>query len=231
MKANSSLGDFLNKRFMYCSEPESGSKLNTNMVKQLTGDTIKTRNLYQEKDIEIKPTYNIFICCNTLPNFDSYDEGIARRINIIEFKTKFCLNPKKKNEKLLRKYSEQELEEINIGLMIILVDRYHSLYLEEYVYSEPVSFKNIRKMFLNDNKDIIRDTLLDTFEKSNDKDDYIKLKEVKNVLKCKGIKEKDVITIIRIVIDTFDDVEFKEDITIHKIRTYSIFLYLKYKSS
>jgi P4 family phage/plasmid primase-like protien len=229
-EANSSLGDFLNKRFMYSSEPESGSKLNSNMVKQLTGDIIKTRNLYQEKDIEIKPSYNIFVCCNTLPNFDSYDEGIARRINIIEFKTKFCVKPKKKNEKLLKKYNEKELEEINTGLMKILVDRYNKLYLENFVYSEPDSFKNIRKMFLNDNKDIIKETLLEMFEESTNRNDYIKLKEVKDVLKCKGIKEKDVITIIRIVTDTFENVEFKEDTTINHKHTRTCFLSLKSKN-
>ena len=228
-EANSSLGDFLNKRFMYCSEPESGSKLNTNMVKQLTGDIIKTRNLYQDKDIEIRPSYNIFVCCNTLPNFDTYDEGIARRISIMEFKTKFCLNPKKKNERLIRKYNDDELSLINMGLMNILVNRYHKLYVEDFVYGEPDSFKNIRKMFLNDNKDIIKDTLLEMFEKSNDKKDYIKLKDIKDVLKSKNIKEKDVITIIRIVMDTFEDTEFKTDTSIEKVRLFNIFIHLKYK--
>ena len=48
--ANSTLVNFKNKRFVYCSEPEAGAKLNTNFVKILTGDTIKARGLYSNEE-------------------------------------------------------------------------------------------------------------------------------------------------------------------------------------
>lgn len=102
-EANSTLTEFNKKRFMYCSEPEAGVKLNTNFAKMLTGDYIKARGLYNDKEKEIRPTYKMFVCCNTLPNFDAYDEGIARRIRIIEYKTRFCENPKKRTERQLKK--------------------------------------------------------------------------------------------------------------------------------
>ncbi len=37
------------------------------------------------------------------------------------------------------------------------------------------------------------------FEESSNKNDYIKLKEVKDVLKCKGIKEKYVIGAFKVI--------------------------------
>ena len=126
-EANSSLVDFYKKRFMFCSEPEAGAKLNTNFVKLLTGDTIKARGLYSEKDKEISPTYKIFVCCNTLPNFDVYDEGISRRIALTEYKTKFCENPKKKNERLLKKYSAEEDLELSNSLLVLLINNYIKL--------------------------------------------------------------------------------------------------------
>ena len=83
--ANSSLINFNKKRFMYCSEPESGAKLNTNFIKSLSGDKIKSRKLYAEKEININPSYKIFVCCNVLPNFDSHDEGIFFNLFFIFF--------------------------------------------------------------------------------------------------------------------------------------------------
>jgi P4 family phage/plasmid primase-like protien len=120
-EANSTVSGFRNKRFLYCSEPEAGAKINSNYIKTLTGDTIKVRKLYSVDDIEINPTYKIFMCCNALPNFDTYDEGIARRISLLEYKTRFCEEPKKKNEKLLKKYSKEELETIQKGLLLSLI--------------------------------------------------------------------------------------------------------------
>ena len=228
-EANSSLSDFINKRFMYCSEPESGSKLNSNMVKQLTGDIIKTRGLYQNKDIEIRPTFKIFVCCNSLPNFDSYDEGISRRICIIEFKTKFCENPKKKNEKLIKRYSENDINEINKSFIKLLIERYKDLLINDYKYKEPESFRIIRKIFLNDNKGVIKEILRESLDKGFDTD-YVKLIDIKNILYSKQVKEKDVLTIIRIILDEFEDVEFKENSKIHNKQMRNYFKGLRIKN-
>jgi P4 family phage/plasmid primase-like protien len=125
--ANVSLMNFKCKRFMYCSEPESGSKLNTNFIKLLTGDIIKARGLYSNKEDSIQPTFKIFMCCNELPNFDSYDEGIARRIRIIEYKTKFTITPKRKNEKKLIRYNLSQCDTIEAGLLVLLLGNYKTL--------------------------------------------------------------------------------------------------------
>jgi P4 family phage/plasmid primase-like protien len=227
-EANSSLVEFNKKRFMYCSEPEAGSKLNTNYVKLLTGDKIKARGLYSDKEKEISPSYKMFVCCNALPNFDVYDEGIARRIRLIEYKTRFCDNPKKKNERLLKKYSSDEEDIISRGMMKLMIDKYNELKQMEFKYNEPQAFSSMRKLYLNDNKDVITDLLLESLETGGDKD-YVKLTDIKNILKQGGVKEKDVITIKKLVEDTFDEVEFKEMSSVNnkKIRNYFLGLRLK----
>lgn len=227
-EANSSLIDFNKKRFMYCSEPEAGSKLNTNYVKLLTGDKIKARGLYSENEKEISPTYKISVCCNTLPNFDVYDEGIARRIRLIEYKTRFCENPKKKHERLLKKYSKEQELEISCGLLKLLVDKYTSLRNNNFKYDEPDTFTSMRKLYLNDNKDVITDLLTEHFEKGDDKD-YVKMTDIKAVLKQGGVKEKDVITIQKLVEGTFEGVEFKANSSINKKSVRNFFLSLKVK--
>ena len=196
------------------------------MIKQLTGDIIKTRGLYNDKDKEISPTFKLFICCNNLPNFDSYDEGISRHIFITEFNTRFCLNPKKKHERVLIRYTPEQLNIINKGLMVIVINQYIRLKSINFQYNEPISFQCIRKLFLNDNKDTIKNILLENYEISTDKD-YVKLKDIKELLKNNGIKEKDIVTIMKIVLDTFDDILFFKVSHINNKQIYNFFKCLK----
>lgn len=227
-EANSCLVDFDRKRFMYCSEPEAGVKLNTNFVKVLTGDKIKARGLYADKEKEIRPTYKVFVCCNTLPNFDVYDEGIARRIRLMEYRTRFCEHPKKKNEKQLQKYTVEEDELISRGLLKLLVDRYNALRQCQFKYEEPQTFVSLRRLYLNDNKDVITDLLHEHFEEGG-QNDYVKLTDIKNVLKTGGIKEKDIITIQKIVEETFEKVDYKENSSVNNRSMRRFFLRLKSK--
>lgn len=230
-EANSSLVNFNKKRFMYCSEPEANSKLNTNFVKVLTGDKITARAVYAEKEIEIYPSYKIFICCNMLPNFDTYDEGIARRIAITEYKTKFCETPskKKKNEKQIRKYSRQEEYEISGSLLKLLIDRYRLLKNNNFVYDIPKELQEMKKLYLNDNKDIIKNILNDNFEIGTSSD-YVKMTDIRRLLKnTNELKDKDIVSLIYIIQDTFNDAEFKKHSTINNVSTRNFFIKLKIK--
>lgn len=228
--ANSVLHNFKNKRFIYCSEPETGSKLNVNFIKSLVGDIFKARTLYEKEDL-ITPTYKMHILCNTLPNFDSYDEGIARRTRLIEYKTRFCYkpNPKRTNEVLIKEYNDDEKQSIIQGLLLILINQYKLLMNNDFKYSEPEYNTSLVQMYLNDNKNVIQDLLLDQYEESQDNKDFIKLVDIKAYLKTNGIIEKDIITLKYIVQDVFPDTVFK---TVCKINTKQIrncFLNLKLK--
>jgi P4 family phage/plasmid primase-like protien len=223
-EANSTLMGFKDKRFMYCSEPDAGSKLNTNFIKLLTGDIIKARGLYKEDDVKIRPTYKMFVNSNTLPNFDAYDEGISRRIRLLEYKSKFVENPRYKNEKKLIKYSSEQDTSISSGLLKILLERYQNLKQQEFKYLEPESLASLRKMYINDNKDVITNVLRDSFELG---EGFVKMPEIKSVLKNNSIKEKDIITIRKIIEDTFPGVEYKQDSSVDGIRIKCFFTGLK----
>lgn len=227
-EANTTLINFKNKRFMYCSEPESGSKLNTNFVKLLTGDVIKARGLYANKEEAIKPSYNIFVCCNTLPNFDAYDEGIARRIRMVEFKTKFVESPVRRNERQIKKYTPEEERAIEVGLMKMLVKRYKGLKDTGYSYKEPDELRRLRKMYTNDNKDEITALLLENYE-LGDASDWVKMTDVKLVLKGGNIKEKDIITIQRIVEDLFGGCEYQDQKRVGEQRIRRVFVGIRNK--
>jgi hypothetical protein len=226
-EANSTLIEFKNKRFMYCSEPEAKAKLNTNFVKMLTGDVIKARGLYSNSDECIKPTYDVFVCCNVLPNFDSYDEGISRRIRLLDFKTKFCETPKKKNEKLLKRYSRESLEKIECGLLHLFIKNYVKLKSVEFNYDEPGYLKNLKCLYVDDAKDEITNILVDNFE-IGDTSDFVKLKDIKHLFKTNGI-DKDPVSIRYIILDLFEKCQFNEVKWINNKQYRSIFVNLKIK--
>jgi P4 family phage/plasmid primase-like protien len=77
------------KRFVSMMEPEEGEKINTSLMKQLTGgDVVKARGLFQDQD-QFIVTARIFMSCNNLPPVSSMDEGTWRRIRVIPHVAKF----------------------------------------------------------------------------------------------------------------------------------------------
>ena len=224
-EANSTLIEFKNKRFMYCSEPEAKAKLNTNFTKMLTGDVIKARGLYSVDDECIKPTYDIFVCCNALPAFDTYDEGISRRIKMLEFKTKFCEHPKKKNEKLVKRYTPAEITTIEQGLLLLFINKYNELRIGDFKYSEPNLLSELKKLYINDSKDEISNIIKQVYTIGN-KEDYIKMKDIKELLRARGL-EKDSVSVKYIIQDIFDFVEYRDRLKQSNNVIRSVFLYLK----
>jgi phage/plasmid-associated DNA primase len=222
--ANTVLLKFKNKRFMYCSEPESNCKINVNFLKQITGDSITARALYSNEEEEFDSSANIFMCCNRLPELDGDDEGIIRRIRFLEFKSKFVKDPKNKNEQQMIKYSDEEIKNIEIGLMHLLIENYKKLQEKNFDYPEPNYFYDIRNLYTNENKNDIKDILDEHFE-IGDENDFVKKSEIKEVLKLNKIKMRD--ADLERFIESLYDCEFKKQKHIACIIHSRIFMRLK----
>jgi P4 family phage/plasmid primase-like protien len=81
--ANPELIVLRNKRFISMVEPEEGEKINTSLMKQLTGgDPLKARGLFKDQEAFVV-TGRMFISCNNLPPVSSMDNGTWRRIMVI----------------------------------------------------------------------------------------------------------------------------------------------------
>lgn len=76
-------------RLVFTSESEREGRLNESMIKQLTGtDQISARTLYQEP-VTFQPRALIFMATNHLPQVRGTDDGIWRRVKVVEWRESF----------------------------------------------------------------------------------------------------------------------------------------------
>jgi len=88
---NPQLASLHKKRFVVCSEPQKGS-ICTSVVKEITGNkTLPVRQLYSNK-VGAEMNLTLVLECNAKPPLDAVDDGVNRRMRMVNFPSKF-LNP------------------------------------------------------------------------------------------------------------------------------------------
>lgn len=139
------------RRFIYFQEPEYHDKIRTGILKQFTGgDTIIARELFKSP-ITFKLQATMIMCCNDLPSVTSIDGGTWRRIRVIEFKSRFCDNPVKKNEFKIDTSIKTKLKEWRPYFMSILIHWYNK-YLYEGLNEPPEVTKATAKYKVDNDK-------------------------------------------------------------------------------
>ena len=82
------------RRIIIGSETDSNRKISGSAVKQLTGgDTIKARPLYQADEININPTWKLFLHTNHIPKGLTSDFALLQRLIYIKFPFLYVDNP------------------------------------------------------------------------------------------------------------------------------------------
>jgi len=184
--ANSALASIKNKRFILMQEPEATDHIQVGTLKALTGgDRISTRELHSSQ-IEFKPHAKIFLCCNTIPNLSSIDGGIMRRLKIIEFTSKFVLNPKEENEYKIDLELKNRLNIYRPVFFCILRD-YYKLYKLNGLQAPPEVMK-VTSKYEHDNN-IIKQFIEENLIKSTKKH-YITKERLKEIYKTDTILRK-----------------------------------------
>ena len=116
------------KRFGYFEEPGEGEKINAGLLKEFTGgDKIKARGLHKDP-IEFKPQFKLALLCNDMPDAPPNDTGYWRRMEVIEFKSHFCENPKEQHEFHIDKYLSEKMRNWKELFMALLLDVYYVNY-------------------------------------------------------------------------------------------------------
>lgn len=83
-------------RIVSMNEPEVSKKLNSNLIKELSGgDKISMRRLYSGVMEEFKPKASLSMLCNDIPNMDRSEGAVMNRLDIIPFESTFGIRPDK----------------------------------------------------------------------------------------------------------------------------------------
>ena len=73
-------------RMLYCSEPNHDDKLNSGILKELTGgEPIMYRLLFSNDVHRFRPQFKLHMMCNDAPQLDGGDSGVQRRTRKIDY--------------------------------------------------------------------------------------------------------------------------------------------------
>ena len=164
------------KRFGYFEEPSENEKINAGLLKEFTGgDKIKARGLHKEP-IEFKPQFKLALLCNEMPEVPPYDNGTWRRMEVIEFKSRFCEKPKEENEFPIDKYLSEKLKHWKELFIALLLDKYYIDY-QKHGIKVPM---DVIKFTLEYQKqcDLYTDFITESLEDTKDEKDMIDLTEL-----------------------------------------------------
>jgi len=166
-------------RFCVLQEPEENAQINTGVMKELcAGDEQTARGLFSNP-IRFHPQFTIVMTCNHLPNIPSNDGGTWRRINVIEFKSKFKSNPddenineKKADTGLLVKIDSQVFKEAYLSIIVEQYKQYSKCGIKEP--EEVIKYT----MDYQQRSDFYEQFINDHIVKTDDKKDIIKITEI-----------------------------------------------------
>ena len=191
--ASPEIADKKGVRMLMSSECEKTDKLQTSLLKRLSGnDVISTRKLFKDQ-FEFVPQLTMFFQFNGAPNLSQMDDGFKRRFKLIDFKTTFKSNPDLNNkfEQIKDSTLKTKLKEdvrYRQQYMLILIE-YYNKYIKNNNTGDiplPDVVKKTTKTFIYDN-DIIQQ-FFDEYHIicTGNSNDLIKAKTLYDIYKKSG---------------------------------------------
>ena len=183
-----------NKRIILYEEPSSNRKIITNMMKELTGgDVMAYRGLYSNNTkTNMRATH--IMMCNKKPLLDQIDDAVHRRLIIIPFDAQF------RSEEDIKQFipegtpnvfigvdsveDEEFLNRMKLPFLHILLDYYKVFRSNGYqITNIPERCRTLVKEYMTAS-DEFTTWFNDTYEFTNDDNDYVKLMDVYQNYKC-----------------------------------------------
>lgn len=164
------------KRFAYLEESNENDKMNIGLLKEFTGgDKITARGLYAEP-IDFKPQFKMLLLCNKLPKVPADDDGLWRRLEVAEFKSRFVDNPVEENEFKKDGKLSEKLIEWKETFISLLINVYYKMYKKEGIIV-PEEVSSFTKRYQK-NSDIYSEFIFDKIIKTSNTDDIIGINEI-----------------------------------------------------
>ena len=167
--ASPELENIKKARFVWMSEPEKQDVIYGGKLKLMTGgDKMTSRGLFKGTE-EFKPQFKIILMCNDLPKLSGNDGGIWRRLEVVQYISKFTDDPKPSPanpyQYLADEQLEKKLETWKLCFMVKLLETYK--YYDKEGTKPPPEVKNQTKAYRTAN-DIVANWVDDDLEECDD---------------------------------------------------------------
>lgn len=197
--------DSRSKKMMMTTEPESSEYLQVGIIKQFTGnDDLQARKCHKDEVVSFKPMFVLFLQTNNIPKLNNIDEGIQRRLTIINFPYQFRANPdgnnpleKQGDSKIKVKFSDDN--DYRDEFMLMLLEKLKELNKKDDKEFDKLVPKNVldtTREFI-DECNLIKDWLFTNIELTYNNKDTIGIRETYEAYKsymyknqCLAIPEK-----------------------------------------
>ena len=126
--ASPELENIKKARFVWMSEPEKQDTIYGGKLKLMTGgDKMTSRGLFKGTE-QFKPQFKIVLMCNDLPKLSGNDGGIWRRLEVVEYISKFTDDPRPSPanpyQYLADEQLDKKLEAWKVIFMVKLLETY-----------------------------------------------------------------------------------------------------------
>jgi P4 family phage/plasmid primase-like protien len=169
-------------RYAMSNEPKDGASFNDQLIKNLgSQEALQYRMLYSNNPVNLNIQLKLNIYCNNKLKFNGEDQGIGRRMCVVNYISSF-----------------KDTEDVNNNVYLIdteLTDKVKNwkqdymklllgLHQNNYKHKPPKDVVNASKIYINENNDVYK-FVQDNLEKTNDNNDFITLKDLKLIYQAK----------------------------------------------
>jgi len=147
------------RRILYCTEPNADDKLNSGVMKELTGgEMISYRMLFSNDIHKFRPMFKLHIMCNDTPQLDGADQGVKRRVRKIDYLA--CFVDAEEADEGQHKYAKDMgfIERFKHGSDYKMAFLAYVLkhYDHGFEYSMPQVIKDNSASYLDDNNNVLK---------------------------------------------------------------------------
>ena len=170
------MGKLKGIRYGMSNEPKDGAQFNDSLIKNLgSQESLEYRMLYSNKVLELNPQLKLNIYCNNKLRFNGEDGGIARRMCVIDYISRFDKVPDEGNNVYLIDVSlTSKVKKWRQDYMKLLI----GLHTNEYESIQPASVIAASKKYIEGNNDVFT-FVTNNYERTGNIKDFITLKDIK----------------------------------------------------
>lgn len=192
--SNPELAGCSDKRLVVVNEPDSGMELNRETLKAITGGNVIKARMNYSNNSNVRTSMSLFVLANKIPKV-KMDMALYERIIIVPFRAKFRSqkwldrHPEDKYAHLKEtKYkSEAWADDYKLEMLHLILEQWRYFRRDGYIIKNvPASCEKLKESYTNDCGDIMG-WISGAFEfTDNEKNDYVKIKEIHNAFKMSG---------------------------------------------